>query len=249
MRNYLAMCAAIFSCHTTAWAADFFPPPPTQQVMFATTPVQNWSGFYVGVHGGYGGDQFAYPISAPPATAELTLTSSGFFAGGQVGYNFQAQSFVFGVEADIAWSDIEGKVGLSAAVPGLGLSASAGTQLDWFGTVRGRIGFLVTPSTMIYGTGGWAFGETTTFARAAAAGLAASTSISHNKSGWTAGGGLEYAINPWSSFKAEYLYIDLGTDNLTSFTVGAVPVRIAETTTVHTFKAGLNLRFGGLGLR
>ena len=138
-------------------------------------------------------------------------------------------------------ADIEGKAKTSATL----FSGAVGTKLDWFGTVRGRVGFLVTQSALLYGTGGWAHGHTTSSASAAAFGLAAAASIGHEKNGWTAGGGLEYAFNPWLQFKTEYLYLNLGTDGITSGTIAGVPFSLSEKTTVHTVKIGLNVKFGG----
>ena len=138
-------------------------------------------------------------------------------------------------------ADIEGKANTSATL----FSGAVGTKLDWFGTVRGRVGFLVTPSALLYGTGGWAYGHTTSSASAAAFGLAAAASVGHEKNGWTAGGGLEYAFNPWLSFKTEYLYLNLGTDGITSGTIAGVPFSLSEKTTVHTVKIGLNVSLVG----
>jgi outer membrane immunogenic protein len=66
-----------------------------------------------------------------------------------------------------------------------------------FGTVRGRAGALVTPNTLLYATGGWAYGHTTTSASAALLGVRTATSIGSNQNGWAVGGGLEYAFNSW----------------------------------------------------
>jgi len=125
--------------------------------------------------------------------------------------------------------------------------ASAGTTLDWFGTVRGRVGALVTPNALLYVTGGWAYGHTTTSASAALLGVGAATSVGRNQNGWTVGGGLEYALNSWLSFKTEYLYLDLGTATLVSGTAGGIPFSLGEKATAHTVKAGFNIKLGDLG--
>ena len=225
-----------------AHAADlgvrpYAPPPPPP-------PVYSWTGFYIGANGGFGGDRFEYPASIGPLSGTTTLNSSGFFGGGQIGYNWQAApSWVIGVESDFDGSDIEAMANASSG----SASATAGTKLDWFGTVRGRAGFLVTPSALLYATGGWAYGHTTSSATASALGASVSTSSGHDKSGWTVGAGLEYAFNPWLSFKTEYLYLDLGTDTITSGTVAGVPYSLSEKTTAHTVKVGLNVKLGGWG--
>jgi outer membrane immunogenic protein len=212
----------------------------------------SWTGFYLGGNGGFGGDKFQYPftVGGPIPALGITaatsgtssLTSSGFFGGGQAGFNWQAApTWVIGAEGDFDAANIQGKANTSATV----FSGSVGTTLDWFGTVRGRVGFLVTPSALFYGTGGWAYGRTTSSANAAGLGLGATGSVGHDKNGWTAGGGLEYAFNQWLSFKTEYLFLDLGTDSLVNGTVAGVPFSVSEKTTVHTVKAGINVRFGG----
>jgi outer membrane immunogenic protein len=238
-----------------AQAADL---PVKVPPLVVPPPVMSWTGFYVGVNGGFGGDKVEYPFTiggipsfnvgniALPGVAGVSgsasVTSSGFFGGGQIGYNFQfAPSWVVGVETDFQGSDIKGELNLS--VNTAGVSATAGTKLDWFGTVRGRFGYLVTPSALVYATGGWAYGQTTTSLSAGALGASVSASFDHDKSGWTLGGGLEYALTNSLTFKTEYLYMDLGTDNITSGALLGIPYSIEETTTVHLVRAGLNFRF------
>ena len=99
---------------------------------------------------------------------------------------------------------------------------------------------------MLYGTGGWAYGHTTSSANAAGLGLAAAGSVGQEKNGSTAGAGLEYAFNPWLSFKVENLYHDLGTDALVSGAVAGVPFSLSEKTTAHTVKIGVNVKLKGL---
>jgi outer membrane immunogenic protein len=223
----------------------YAPPPPA-------LPVSNWTGFYFGVNGGFGGDRYQYPFSVGaipalglgPVSGTSTLNSSGGFGGAQAGYNWQfAPAWVAGVEADFDGADIQGMATTTTTSPTA--SGNIGTKLDWFGTVRGRVGYLVTPSALLYATGGWVYGHTTSTASAAALGLAISSSVGRDQNGWTAGGGLEYAVNQWLSFKTEYLFIDLGSANIASGVSGGVPFSLNEKTTVHTVKAGLNFKLTG----
>jgi outer membrane immunogenic protein len=176
--------------------------------------------------------------------------NGGFIGGGQMGYNWQfMNNFVAGVEADI--QGIAGNSGsrtffTGAAVPGivggaLGDSFSAihsvRGSLDYLGTVRGRLGWLFTPTLLVYGTGGLAYGGVTlNSATQVTAATAVFNTIqpsfggvnfSNTQVGWTAGGGLEWMFWPNWSVKAEYLYYDLGsvTQNflLTSVDAGGVP--------------------------
>jgi outer membrane immunogenic protein len=208
-------------------------------------PAATWTGFYFGINGGFGGGQYQYPGMVGGVAGTAQLNSSGFFGGGQAGFNWQlSPAWVIGVEADFDGADIEG---IAKATTGFA-AANAGTTLDWFGTARGRAGVLVTPNALLYATGGWAYGRTTTAANATLTGVAsANVSVANNQSGWTIGGGLEYAFNSWLSAKTEYLYVDLGTAGLVSGAVGGVAYSLSEKTTFSTVKVGLNVKLNGWG--
>jgi outer membrane immunogenic protein len=175
------------------------------------------------------------------AAAGLGRTSAGaegFVGGGQLGYNYQFyQSFVAGLEADIQGS---GASGNGYFVSGAGTTMVRGNgssrnfalldgtevqkSLDWIGTVRGRIGWLVTPTVLVFATGGFAYGgvsgQTNVFQSAtvspAGFGLWSTSanggigSYQQTLYGWTIGGGAEWLVTPNWSVKAEALYYDLG---------------------------------------
>jgi len=221
------MCAKprIFGLAAAIWllgvgfasAADIYtPPPPQQEPTMAPAPaaIFSWDGLYVGIHGGWGwGD------AKSPTAADVEL--DGPLAGGQIGYNWQLAGIVVGIEADISWS------GLDGAVP----AAATAHELDWLGTVRGRIG-VPMGRTLPYVTGGVAFGEAT---RTVAG---ASASASHT--GFAAGGGVEHAFADNVSGKIEYLYVDLGDESYSL--PGPDPT---VDLTAHTVRLGLNVRFWG----
>ena len=130
----LAAVGAIVLGVSTAHAADLAPMPMYKAPM-PPPPAYSWTGFYVGANGGFGGNKFDYPVTVGPASGTASLNSSGFFGGGQVGYNWQLSPlWVVGFETDFDGADIEGKATASTAFGG----ASAGSTIDWFGTVRGR---------------------------------------------------------------------------------------------------------------
>lgn len=253
----------------SAFAADLpadkgappFQPPPA--------PPPTWTGFYLGVNGGYGGDRFVYPFNlSDPAlggtivNGSASLNSSGFLAGGQIGYNYEIpnSNVVVGVEADADWSSIRGQLGLNASIPaglvpgGAALSATAGSHIEYFGTARARLGYAFN-NIMPYVTGGFAWGETSSYYNINAALLGAGGSIGgaeHNgQDGWTVGAGLEYQITPNLTFKTEYLYVDLGTRTLLSndlgnlLGVGAIGANfdIRERSTINVVRAGLDYKF------
>ena len=245
---------------STALAADLptrkeapaFAPPP---------PVASWTGFYIGVNGGYGGDEFKYPFSLADPGIPLTvdgsahLNSSGFLGGAQAGYNYQfAPSWVGGLEADIDAAAIKGQVGLNAAASSGGTTisagASAGSEQNYLGTVRARLGYLVTDRFLVFGTGGLAYGDVKSSVNAAYAVSGGgptgtfSASKTTTQTGWTAGGGVEYLLNKNWTFKTEYLYVDLGSANLLNGSLGGVlNYNLKVHTTDNIVRAGLNYKF------
>lgn len=127
------------------------------------------------------------------------IRTSGVIGGGQIGYNYQLGSFVVGVEADLIGSAIAGSYTVG------GFKARSG--IDWFGTVRGRLGY-AWDRFLVYSTGGFAYGDVSlTYALG---GL--SVGQTRLQTGWTAGLGIEYALTPQISIKAEYKHVVLGSD-------------------------------------
>jgi outer membrane immunogenic protein len=225
-----------------AHAADLtYEPAPVA----AAPEVFNWTGFYVGVHGGVAAGDFKYPLSINSeefgTSGELKQDASGGFGGAQIGYNWQFNpNWVVGVEADIAAASYEGKISGNIA----GASFSAGSEVEWFGTVRGRIGYALD-NLLLYGTGGFAYGDVKSEISANipnTPGFNASTS--DTQYGWTAGAGFEYGITKNITLKTEYLYVDLGSQTLLDLPVSETAnLKMDADTHFHTLKAGLNYKF------
>jgi outer membrane immunogenic protein len=156
-----------------------------------------WTGFYVGANAGYGWASY---------DAFGTEKMKGFIGGGQLGYNWQISSFVLGAEADIQYS---AQKRTETTVIG-GVTFTGESKVPWFGTARGRVGYAFD-SVLIYGTGGVAWSNL----KASVSALGATVSTETTKMGWTAGAGVEWMFMPSWSVKAEYLYIDSGTTDLT----------------------------------
>ncbi len=176
----------------------------------------NWTGGYVGINGGGGWGRS--DVSAPFTSGGFN--TSGGVVGGTLGYNWQMNQTVFGLEGDVDWSNISGN-----AACGIGLNCQ--TRNDWLGTARGRIGYTFD-RFLPFVTGGAAFGDI----KNSVTGLGSSTAT---KAGWTVGAGLEAAISgPWTA-KIEYLYADLGRGSSL----------LGSTTRFDTnlMRAGLNYRF------
>ncbi|GLI24837.1 outer membrane immunogenic protein [Xanthobacter flavus] len=235
MKRFLLATVALAALSAPAAAADLATKYPVKAV--AVVPVFSWTGFYIGGNVGYGGDSFTYDVNyfgSPVASA--SLNSSGFYAGGQIGYNYQfANNVVLGIETDLQWSNIAGNV--SASVLGLPV-VSAGTTIDYFGTIRARLGYAID-RFLPYITGGVAYGKTAT--SASVLGVQVFDKSSTNW-GWTIGAGGEFAItNNWT-FKAEYLYVDLGSASVDA--VAIAPGLSASTDSkFNSFRAGVNYKF------
>jgi outer membrane immunogenic protein len=132
---------------------------------------------------------------------------NGFIGGGQAGYNWQRGTWLLGIEADFQGSDERGSgdVCTVAGCPAGSTAFTANYKLDWFGTVRGRVGFLPAERVLLYATGGLAYGHF------AADAPLLPLSWGSTRAGWTVGGGVEAAIDHNWSVKLEYLYMDLET--------------------------------------
>jgi outer membrane immunogenic protein len=216
-----AVAGAIAACAQAARAADL-PVMPTK----APPPVAlfDWTGFYIGANVGYGWADTHFNVAGVTATDKLR----GFVGGGQIGYNQQMGNWVFGIEIDGQGTDQRS----ITAIPGVSLTDS----LPWFMTFRGRVGYTIAPTWMIYATGGGAMVDFKSQLVVAGLGTVTTTTM---REGWTAGAGIEAAINRNWSWKVEYLHIDTGTFNTTLF--GVVPTTLKVTDDISRF--GINYRF------
>ena len=231
-----------------AHAADltYEPAPVAAPVAF------NWTGFYIGVHGGIAGGKFDGSFTSfDDGESDIYSTSTsdngfGGFGGVQVGYNYQfSPNWVAGVEADIAASGLKAKHEFTDYYDGEQYySENSETKVDWFGTIRGRIGY-AWDNLLVYGTGGAAYGEVKTSGSYGYYGdQDGSFSISDTKWGWTAGAGFEYGITKNITLKTEYLYVDLGSIDSSGYNgVADYDGHSSVDTAFHTLKAGLNYKF------
>jgi outer membrane immunogenic protein len=256
----------------TASAADlpaksYAPPPPL-------APIYNWTGFYVGVNGGFigsngdtvnnvgtdtggGGLGTALGIGAIPfSTNGLGVT--GGMVGGTFGYNWQVNpSWVVGLEGDIDW--VSAKASFNTGFITVGAFAPVATaysrELNWLATFRGRVGVIVVPSFLFYGTAGGALGQTRvgsqficpaceppSFTEASTINTTTTTAA-----GWTAGAGVEWMFAPNWNLKGEYLFVDLGNHSSTIvYTYGATSSLTSTVKdTFSNVRVGVNYIFGG----
>lgn len=203
----------------------------------------DWSGFYVGTFvGGTGGTDdwtgdFTAPLPNPDVSGSLDV--NGWQLGVAAGANVQFDTFVLGVEGDIAWSNISGEG--TAIDPLSGSPSIPSGKLDWLGTVRGRAGVAVD-NVLLYGTAGFAAGAgTATITNVMGGGD--NRTVDANYTGWAAGVGAEYALSDNMSIKAEYLYTSLTADDVDFGAVGPGSLVVDSTVNAHTVKVGLNFGF------
>jgi outer membrane immunogenic protein len=211
----------------------------------------SWTGFYLGGNLGsvLGRDNTTMTTIATGVTSIFHFVPDGFQGGGQIGYNWQASSWVFGLEADFQGSTARDKdVCIFGCNPTFAINMKQ--TLPWFGTARGRIGYALG-STLFYGTAGAAYGQTRTdfSSYLVPLGLFGTNTVTHNRAGWTAGGGIESPLKLFGLFgpnwtaRTEYLYVDLGrtSDVITNAGFGAQT--FSTRTQEHVFRGGINYHF------
>ncbi|MGB9028185.1 MAG: outer membrane protein [Rhodomicrobium sp.] len=193
----------------------------------------NWTGFYLGATAGYAwGDSRFYDFEVTNS-----FNVDGFTGGGEIGYNFQfSPNWVAGIDADIS-SGISGKFGPGELNTPSGSSWNCGsgacvTDVNWYGTVRGRLGYAFN-NVLVYGTGGLAYGGVDSRIE-----NSSTYKVSSTNTGWTAGGGVEYMFAPNWSGKIEYLHIDLGWT--------PEPLSLKSETEFDVVRAGVNYHVGSV---
>jgi outer membrane immunogenic protein len=236
--------ALIVLIGTPALAADL----PMRAPVPLAAPTRSWTGFYFGADGGYGwgadNSTITYTNSFGRTATSAGPKARGGFGGGNVGYNWQTGSIVLGVEADIQGSGVGDSV---SGITSDGITAfTASQKLTWFGTACGRIGIAVDRA-LLYVTGGYAYGRVADVAQfSIPGGLSTLMTHSTNRNGATIGGGIEYYVAPNWSVKAEYEYLDLGSESLFGAVVPPVGVTITTSAIKDRFSTarfGVNFHF------
>lgn len=223
----------------TANAADMPRRIPASEVI---QPGFSWTGFYLGTHTGvavgktttsnnapYGGFDSGVPLS-------YELNPVNIFGGGQFGYNWQFGVYVIGAEADIGYLGVR-----QTAYPAP--DDYVAVKYGWYGTATGRLG-LAYDRLLAYVKGGAAVASITNSAGGLTGGVIDPSDYSETKKtrwGWTVGTGFELAFAPSWSLKSEYMFMDFGKRNSTNLD-GDV---FTHKNQVHTWKVGLNYRWGG----
>jgi outer membrane immunogenic protein len=181
------------------------------------------------------------PPSGPGPSGANSASASSFLIGGHGGYNWQQGSTVFGFETDL--QSVQLNSSMNGGLTGSALFPLSPTDIamtsglvEWYGTLRGRVGYAAGP-WLFYGTGGLAYGGVrldSTFSTFG--GLTTSATASQVRAGWVAGAGVEYLLRPNLSLTFNYQYVDLGRLNLASTTTLLTtfgPFSVGQTASMH----------------
>ena len=201
-----------------AWAADLGSGPrrANSDPLPYDAPF-SWTGLYVGAHLGYGWSD----INWQETGFDGSHSANGAIAGGQIGYNWQAGRIVYGIEADMSGSWIDGG------------NSCCGHTVNWLASVRGRLGFTAFDNrTLFYATAGAAWADIE---------YSSLGNFSDTHFGWVAGGGIERALTPNLSARVEYLYY--GFDSVTAPAGTVAPGSANLEPTTQTIRFGLNFKF------
>jgi outer membrane immunogenic protein len=219
-------------------AADL---PIYRKAPAAAAPEYDWSGFYIGVAGGYGFGNHDLNNATGPATtfgnATANYGSQGALGGGEIGYNWQSGHIVLGVESDFFGASINGNDSSAVAAGTFPIPTVDQDNLRWTGTLRARGGIAVD-RLLLFFTGGWAYGDIDHTSTDPVFGI---DKFTVHANGLTAGGGLAYALTDNLIGKFEYRYYNFDSYSRTPPT-GALPYKVDSTYSVVT--VGLDYKFG-----
>jgi len=220
----------------------------------------NWTGFYGGLNAGLGVNDSSFtatptglfsgygPELIAAASDAGNFNNSGCTIGGQVGYNYQRGCYVYGLETDFNYNTSSTSSTGFNGLAMIGFPFTVSQQVDYFGTLRARLGFTPADRYLIYVTGGLAYGYVSSSSYIPVSGVFFSGSSSGMQAGWAVGAGNEYALTNCWSIKLEYLYINLGSSSYTYGGPGSIlPPGYTYTTNIdtaqHVIRVGFNYKF------
>ncbi len=242
----LLAAVAVVGFSSIASAADM----PTKGPVYKAPIVAplSWTGCYIGINGGgnWGKSSSTMNSASPLPGTRLSndVSLSGGLIGGTLGCNYQvAPQWVVGIEGDWDWTN---KKGTELLIAPLNPAYSNEVKENSIGTIRARLGRLVTNPWMLYVTGGgaWASVKQTEYLTANPGGALQTNSTTSTVWGWTVGVGTEYMFARQWSVKGEYLYVDLGTHTfLAPFPGGANAAPVDTRLRDHIVRVGLNYKF------
>lgn len=211
----------------------------------APAPVFSWTGIYLGGHVGYGWSNKDWTLirnAGPQPSNEIgsVITShdaDGALGGVQLGYNYQRNGIVLGAEGEFSWTGMNG----DSSWENSGREyRDASTDINWIATLAGRVGFAFDRK-LLYVKGGIAWADED-FSHTGGEGTVRHLSGGDTRTGWLIGAGLEYALDSNWSLKAEYDYLNFGSDKV-SLTDGDVTAIFDIDQDMHVVKVGINYKF------
>jgi outer membrane immunogenic protein len=228
IRKFAVATVVLITASSAALAADL-PSRRAPPVYTPPPPLFTWTGFYVGGQVGYGWGHAGTGVPGAPGSFAGS-SPEGVVGGAHVGYNYQVNQLVFGVEGDVDGTSIS----KSAYAPAI--ATTFGTRIPVEGSVRGRIGY-AWDRTLFYATGGAAFAD---IQNTVTGGITPYYSNSTGRVGWTVGGGVEYALtNNWS-VRGEYRYSDFG--HQTTY-IAPAAISVGNHVTEHAVRVGVSYKF------
>ena len=248
MKKFLIATAGLVILAAPALGADMAARPMYSKPAPAPVlAVFSWTGFYIGGQVGYSWrddantERFVATGLADGWRADSRPT--GVVGGGHVGYNWQTGAFVLGVEGDIEGSGVRG-TGFYRLNGGAAILDNVTERTDWQASLRGRAGFAVN-NWLFYGTGGAAFANLR-HTYTSVVGGNGSLAFTNSRTGWTAGGGIEYGFTPNWSTRVEYRYTDFGTITNNVGALFGVATFQDQRVRDSTVRAAISYRFGGM---
>ena len=242
MKRFLLGTAALLAFAAPAAAADLAARPYTKAPPPVIAPVYDWTGFYIGVNGGWGSSHNCWD-QVPGGVfigSDGCHDASGGTAGGQIGYRWQAGTWVFGLEAQGNWADFSGSNN-AGLFPGIFTNQ---TKIDAFGLFTGQIGYAVN-NVLLYAKGGAALTDNRYRTYFTPTGVLAA-SADDTRWGAAVGAGIEVGFAPnWTAgIEYNHLFMDDHTYTLTT-PAGALFSNVRVSQDVDLVTVRVNYKWGG----
>ena len=216
MKKFLLTSAAFIALGATSYAADL-PAPMAPVEPMPVVAAYSWTGFYLGVHAGYGWGERDFDLDDNPGFNDdfpFEYDLDGFVGGAQIGANYQWNWLVVGIEGDVSWAPMDEEISYDLGFGGLNEDISAEAELNWIASVRARAG-LALDRFMIYGTGGWAFADVDVDVDMRdSCGFCNDDDGNESYNGWVLGAGIEAMVTQHITARIEYLHYDFGSEDV-----------------------------------